>query len=83
MALTVLLWLGYPIVFALTEGKGIISADSEVIIYGVLDVLAKIGFSFYLLLAHSHTEGDSVVISDFWVEPRGAARGYGAISQDD
>lgn len=83
MLLTVVLWIAYPIVFALTEGKGTINADAEVLIYGVLDILAKVGFSFYLLLAHSHTEGDSIVISEFWVEPRGAARGYGAISQDD
>lgn len=102
MIMTVVLWTGYPIVFALTEGKGRISPDAEVIVYGVLDVVggaealqtglatngyppqfAKIVFGMYLLVAHSHTEGDSVVISEFWTEPRGAGRGYGAISQDD
>jgi hypothetical protein len=67
---------------ALTEGKGRLSVDTEIILYGILDVvssshliltstldrltpvsplqLAKVVFGFYLLIAHSHTEGDSV-----------------------
>lgn len=38
--MTVLLWIGYPIVFALTEGAAKISVDAEVIAYGVLDVVS-------------------------------------------
>ncbi len=41
MAMTVVLWTAYPIVFALTEGKGKISADAEVIVYGILDVVSS------------------------------------------
>ncbi|GHJ85017.1 hypothetical protein NliqN6_1419 [Naganishia liquefaciens] len=80
--MTVLLWIGYPIVFALTEGAAKISVDAEVIAYGVLDVFAKIVFGFYLLLAHSHSDGDSVVLPESWTEPRGGSR-YGAIASDD
>lgn len=104
--MTVILWIGYPIVFALTEGAAKISVDAEVIAYGVLDVVrppalhlrfsavpltfrlisasqfAKIVFGFYLLLAHSHSDGDSVVLPESWTEPRGGAR-YGAIASDD
>ncbi|KAH8082750.1 hypothetical protein HD553DRAFT_314133 [Filobasidium floriforme] len=79
----IVLWTGYPIVFGLTEGKGRLSVDTEIILYGILDVLAKVVFGFYLLLAHSHTEGDSVVLSGFFTEPRNAGQGYGAINQDD
>ena len=39
--MTVLLWIGYPIVFALTEGAAKISVDAEVIAYGVLDVVSS------------------------------------------
>lgn len=81
--MVIVLWTGYPIIFALTEGTGKISVDAEIIAYGVLDVMAKIVFGFYLLIAHSHSEGDSVVISDFFTQPRGANGGYGAIGQDD
>jgi len=77
------LWTGYPIVFGLTEGKGRLSVDTEIILYGILDVLAKVVFGFYLLGAHSHSEGDSVVLSGFFTEPRNAGQGYGAINQDD
>ncbi|KAI5452963.1 hypothetical protein NCC49_006497 [Naganishia albida] len=76
------LWTGYPIIFALTEGSNKLSVDAEVIAYGVLDVLAKVVFGMYLLTAHSHQEGDSVVLPESWTEPRGAVR-YGAIANDD
>lgn len=33
------LWTGYPIIFALTEGSNKLSVDAEVIAYGVLDVV--------------------------------------------
>jgi bacteriorhodopsin len=78
----IVLWTGYPIVFALTEGSAKISVDAEVIAYGVLDVLAKVVFGFYLLGSHQFSEGDSVVLPESWTEPRGAVR-YGAIASDD
>jgi bacteriorhodopsin len=40
MAITVLIWTGYPIVFGLTAGKGRISPNAEVIVYGILDVVS-------------------------------------------
>jgi bacteriorhodopsin len=84
LLIAVLSWTGYPIVLALAEGKGRISVNAEVIAFGVLDFFSVIVFGMYILLGHSHTEGDSVVISDFWSEPRGSLRaGYGALSQDD
>ncbi len=46
----VVLWICYPIVWALgQEGFGVISPLWEAILYGVLDVCAKVGFGFVLL----------------------------------
>jgi len=48
--LTIVLWTCYPIVWLLgTEGTGVFSLQVEVILYGILDVLAKVGFGFLLL----------------------------------
>lgn len=86
--MTLLLWTGYPIVFGLTEGANLLSVDTEVIAYGVLDVAAKIGFTFLLLIIHSHGEDDTYILPDWFVEPRkgSGADGmgaYGAIRSDD
>jgi bacteriorhodopsin len=40
------LWLLYPIAWGLADGGNVITADSEMVFYGVLDVLAKPGFLF-------------------------------------
>lgn len=50
--MTIILWTAYPIVFGLTEGANKISIDAEIISYGVLDVAAKLGFTFILLILH-------------------------------
>jgi bacteriorhodopsin len=52
--MTLLLWTAYPIVFGLTEGANKIGVDAEIIAYGVLDVAAKLGFTFMLLFIHTH-----------------------------
>lgn len=57
--MTIVLWSAYPIVFGLTEGANKISVDAEIIAYGVLDVAAKIGFTFFLLIIHSHGGDDT------------------------
>jgi bacteriorhodopsin len=47
--MTVILWIGYPIIFALTEGAAKISVDAEVIAYGVLDVVSPPAISLDIL----------------------------------
>lgn len=54
--LTIGLWPLYPIAWGLSEGGNVIHPDSEVIFYGILDVLAKPVFSFMLLYGHRHIE---------------------------
>lgn len=55
-AMIVVLWTGYPIVFALTEGSNKLSVDAEVIAYGVLDVVSlplSTFFDFSLTMSFS------------------------------
>jgi bacteriorhodopsin len=48
--LTAVLWSAYPVVWLLgTEGTGAISLTTEVAVFAVLDLSAKIGFGFLLL----------------------------------
>lgn len=47
------LWLLYPIAWGLCEGGNVISVDSEMVFYGVLDLLAKPVFTFVHILAIS------------------------------
>lgn len=47
------LWLLYPIAWGLCEGGNVISVDSEMVFYGVLDILAKPAFSFIHIMAIS------------------------------
>lgn len=43
------LWLLYPIAWGLADGSSYIHPDSEMIFYGILDVLAKPVFIFFHL----------------------------------
>ncbi|WWC86384.1 uncharacterized protein L201_001260 [Kwoniella dendrophila CBS 6074] len=47
------LWLLYPIAWGLADGASVISPDSEMIFYGILDVLAKPVFTFFHLYSLS------------------------------
>ena len=82
------LWAAYPVVFGLTEGANMLSVNTEVIAYAVLDVAAKLGFTFMLLLVHTHGEDDTYTLPDWFVTHRqgqGAdgRGGYGAVESDD
>jgi len=48
--LLLILWTFYPIVWAFGEGWSIISVDFEILLYGILDVTAKVVFGWILLL---------------------------------
>jgi bacteriorhodopsin len=53
---TLVLWLAYPIAWGVADGGNVIAPDSEMIFYGVLDVLTKIGFSAILLTQHDRID---------------------------
>lgn len=49
MNLTVLSWIGYPIVWAIAEGGENICANGEAIAYTVLDIISKSFFGFIIV----------------------------------
>jgi len=49
--LTAISWSFYPIVWAMAEGTGVISCDTEATLYCVLDVTAKAVFGFMIVSA--------------------------------
>ncbi|OCF35806.1 hypothetical protein I317_05211 [Kwoniella heveanensis CBS 569] len=67
-AMTFLLWVAYPIVWGLSEGANRISVNAEIIAYGVLDVAAKIGFTYLLLFLHTHEETGPWTLPEWWVQ---------------
>jgi len=48
---TVILWAGYGIVWACSNGSGKMTVDQEVITFAVLDIVAKCVFGFVLLFS--------------------------------
>ena len=46
-----ILWAGYGIVWACSEGSGIMTPDQEAITYAVLDIVSKCVFGFVLLFS--------------------------------
>lgn len=77
---TVLIWTAYPIVWGLSEGGRIISVDAEVIVYAILDILAKPVFGFWLLFAHRSMSDSNLEVGGFWTN--GVAR-EGAVRLED
>ncbi|WWD19367.1 hypothetical protein CI109_103827 [Kwoniella shandongensis] len=71
---TFLIWAAYPIVFALGEGANKINVNTEIIAYGVLDVIAKVGFTYVLLFLHTHDETGPWTLPEWWVA---SPQGYG------
>eukprot|EP01023_Acetabularia_acetabulum_P011262 TRINITY_DN1514_c1_g2_i2.p1 TRINITY_DN1514_c1_g2~~TRINITY_DN1514_c1_g2_i2.p1 ORF type:complete len:285 (-),score=51.34 TRINITY_DN1514_c1_g2_i2:302-1045(-) len=48
----IVLWVLYPIVWGLGTGAGVISTDIEIILMGILDILAKPLFAVGVLITH-------------------------------
>ena len=74
---TIVLWIMYPIFFALGEGTGRISSDAEAVVYTILDMLIVIVFGLWLLIRHKHDseEESAVMLSETWTEPWGLKTG--------
>lgn len=53
---TLFLWFLYPVAWGLAEGGNVIGANGEAIFYGILDILAKVGFACILLYGHSRID---------------------------
>jgi len=58
--ITAVFWCGYPLVWILAEGRGVISVDMECILYTILDVCSKCVFGFIILdAAHLQNRKDA------------------------
>jgi len=70
--LTILLWTIYPIVWGVADGARKTSVDSEILAYAILDVLAKVVFGTWLLIAHRQIPETNIDIGGYWSHGLGA-----------
>lgn len=74
---SLLVWTVFPIIWAISGGKRILSVDNEIIAYLVLDILAKVVFGAWLLITLSSTPEAHVELTGFWssgASPEGRLR---------
>jgi bacteriorhodopsin len=55
------IWWVYPVLFVLCEGTSFLSEELEVLTYAIIDVIAKCGVGFLLLMNHDVLEATSKV----------------------
>lgn len=63
---TVVLWTAYPIVWSVAGGARKVSVNTEILIYAVLDALAKPVFGLWLLFSHRSTPETNVDLDGYW-----------------
>jgi len=63
---TLVVWLAYPVIWALAEGTRVLSVNHEIIAYAVLDVLAKGVFGVWLLITYRSLPESHVEVDGFW-----------------
>ncbi|KAI9893606.1 MAG: hypothetical protein M1814_006402 [Vezdaea aestivalis] len=80
---TLILWTIYPIVWGLGEGAFKISVDTEIMIYAVLDILAKPVFGFWLLITHDRLPASQISLDGAWAHGFGKREGSLRVGDDD
>jgi len=65
-AYTAVLWVAYPIVWAIAASTRRLSVDGEIIAYAILDVLAKGVFGAWLLFTHRYLAESNITVGGFW-----------------
>lgn len=65
-AFTLILWTAYPIVWAIADGSRRTSVDTEIMLYAVLDILAKPVFGLWLLLSHRNVPETNIELGGYW-----------------
>lgn len=63
---TFILWTAYPIVWGFADGARKTSVDTEILIYAVLDIMAKGIFGLWLLISHRSIPETNVEIGGYW-----------------
>ncbi|KAF2837089.1 family A G protein-coupled receptor-like protein [Patellaria atrata CBS 101060] len=83
MGFTLILWTIYPIVWGVAEGGRHASVNTEVIIYAVVDILAKTVFGAWLLLTHAKLPEIGIETGGFWTNGIGAGEGRVRLDDDE
>ncbi|KAK4211336.1 putative opsin protein [Rhypophila decipiens] len=63
---TFLVWTAYPIVWGIVNGSHKPSIDTEIMIYAVLDFLAKPVFGAWLLFSHRAMQETNIDMTGWW-----------------
>ncbi|KAK3944413.1 hypothetical protein QBC46DRAFT_374269 [Diplogelasinospora grovesii] len=63
---TLVLWTAYPIVWGVADGARRTTVDTEIMLYAVLDILAKVGFGLWLLFSHRRIPETNVEVGGWW-----------------
>ncbi|KUI54547.1 Opsin-1 [Cytospora mali] len=63
---TFIVWTAYPIVWGFAEGARKASVDAEILVYAVLDILAKVVFGLWLLISHRSIPETNVDVGGYW-----------------
>jgi len=66
MVYSLVLYLAYPIVWAVASGTKRLSVNGEIIAFAVLDVLSKGLFGGWLLLTYQRIAESHIVVGGFW-----------------
>jgi len=67
-AFTLIVWTVYPIVWGVADGARKASVDAEIMAYAVLDILSKVVFGFWLLVAHRKLPETNFELGGYWSE---------------
>lgn len=80
---TVLVWVGYLIITAVSDVTRAISPNETIIAYAVLDILAKPALGFWLVLGHDKSSNTQVNIDGVWSEGFGHREGLLRVGERD
>ncbi|KAK6357318.1 hypothetical protein TWF718_001632 [Orbilia javanica] len=71
---TVIVWIGYRVILGVSDFSGGISPDETVVVFAILDILAKPALGFWLVLGHQKSNSQ-VELDGVWTEGFGHREG--------
>jgi len=64
---SLILMVGYPIIWAASTHSRRMSVDAEIITFAILDILSQAVFGLWLLITHDRMQSKTMAIDGFWV----------------
>ncbi|KAF3091187.1 hypothetical protein TWF569_004000 [Orbilia oligospora] len=80
---TVVVWIGYLVIWGVSDISRGISPNETVIAYAVLDILAKPALGFWLVLGHDKSSSTQVNVDGVWTEGFGHREGLLRVGERD